>query len=232
MELAGLDRPLPHVGRCSNPLEYPELPLAALPELRLLDAGEVTISNGPGAAGTGAGTIVLAPRAFPSISSLASGVVYTSRDRDADALPSGAFYRVRIAGSERVSGLELSGRAPRELSQVTVGGMPLDQVTRVATSQPMDLTWDVGSPADRVYVDVLSVDDPDVALRCNFNDAEGSGSISSELLAIFAEEPVVLALHRRRTVSSAPAVLHGEALRPASRLRFDFELSHVVEFVR
>lgn len=227
--VAGLDQAFPDVGRCTNPSAYPSLPLASLPELRLLDAGEVTISSLMGSEQAASSTIVLAPRAFPSISSLASGVVYTSRDRDAQGFPSGALYQIRIAGGDQVAGMQLRGRAPRELTQVTVGGVPLEQVEQVAVSQPMDVTWDVGSPSDVVYVDVLSVDAASTALRCSFNDADGAATISPELLAAFRAEPVVLSLHRQRTLIAEPESLGQQQ---ATRLRFDFELSHVVEFVR
>ncbi len=226
LELAGLDHPLPAVGECNNPLDYSSKPIASVPELRLLDAGDVTISSD-------AALVALAPRAFPSIASLASGVVYTSRDREEHSLPSSARYRVSVAGSDLVPRLALQGEAPEELSEVTLAGTPIEQVTEVAAEQPLDITWAVGDASDVVYVDLLPTSQAAefLAVRCAFNDAQGAGSIPDSALEGLADEPVQLSLHRQRTIESVERSDDALSVEQRARLRFDFELRHIVEFV-
>jgi hypothetical protein len=192
-----------------------------------LDAGDVTVTT------ESAGAVPLSPRAFPSISSFASGVVYTTRDRESTALPSETRYRVQIAGSETVPAVALQGEAPAELVEVTLGGVPIAQVVEVPLSQPLDFTWSVGDSADLVYVDVTDTAGRGRAVRCTFGDADGAGSIPAEWLSVFEDEPVLVALHRRRASWSEFVHPRGKPGRAGSAtLRFDFELNHVVEFVR
>lgn len=175
-------------------------------------------------------TISLAPRAFPGVSSLASGVMYTSRDRDIP-LPAHAQYQVDIEGSSQVPAMSLLGTAPAYLSRVTVGGTPLEQVSQLSPGSPIDITWDTGSAEDLVVVDVTNSLDGRAVLRCSYVDAAGAGTVPwvaplSELVedSVRAE----LHVHRVRLVEATAATPGGTAAQ--GQLRFDFELTRDVEF--
>lgn len=173
-------------------------------------------------------TISLAPRAFPGVSSIASGVMYTSRDREIP-LPARAEYRVDIEGSFQVPSMTLQGTAPAYLSSVTVGGTPLEQLTALSVGSPIDLTWDIGDAEDLVVVDVTDPLDGRAVLRCSYSDAAGAGTVPWVTpLSSLAQDynQAVLRIHRLRVVETsveAPIVARGE-------LRFDFELTRNVDF--
>lgn len=181
-------------------------------------------------------SISLAPRAFPSISSFASGVVYTSRDRSSDALPSGASYLLEVAGGDHVPSFTMAADAPRRLRDVTLGGEPLSLVERIAVSRPLDVTWGVEPAAagDTVVVELADADDGAVHVRCVFADDIGAATISSEWLAGLRGSGKVL-LHRQRALRGSLSELRtdGSAGPPNGtvRLTFDFETSIGVEFV-
>jgi hypothetical protein len=173
-------------------------------------------------------TISLAPRAFPGVSSVASGVMYTSRDREIP-LPARAEYRVDIEGSLQVPAMTLQGTAPAYLSRVTVGGTPLEQLNALSVDAPIDITWDIGDAEDLVVVDVTDPLDGRAVLRCSYSDAVGAGTVPWVTpLAALAQDynQAVLRIHRLRVVETsveAPMVARGE-------LRFDFELTRNVDF--
>lgn len=175
-------------------------------------------------------TISLAPRAFPGVSSLASGVMYTSRDRDIP-LPAHAQYQVDIEGSSQVPAMSLRGTAPAYLTHVTVGGTPLEQVSQLSPGSPIDITWDTGSADDLVVVDVTNSLDGRAVLRCSYVDAAGAGTVPwvaplSELVedSVRAE----LHVHRVRLVEATATAASGPSAE--GQLRFDFELTRDVEF--
>lgn len=173
-------------------------------------------------------TISLAPRAFPGVSSVASGVMYTSRDRETP-LPAQADYRVDIEGSFQVPSMTLRGTAPAYLSHVTVGGTPLEQLNALSVGSPIDITWDIGDAEDLVVVDVAAPLDGRAVLRCSYSDAAGAGTVPWVTpLSSLAQDynQAVLHIHRLRVVETsveAPIAARGE-------LRFDFELTRNVDF--
>jgi len=175
-------------------------------------------------------TISLAPRAFPGVSALASGVVYTNRDRDVP-LPALAQYQVDIEGSDHVPAMSLRGVAPAYLRHVTVGGTPLDQVSFLAVGSPIDVTWDIGDAADLVVVDVANPSDRRAVLRCSYSDAAGAGTVPwvPPLADLATDSPrAELRIHRVRLVEGADVTSTARAAR--GQLRFDFELTRDVEF--
>lgn len=176
-------------------------------------------------------TISLAPRAFPGVSSLASGVMYTSRERDIP-LPAHAQYQVDIEGSSRVPAMSLLGTAPAYLTRVTVGGTPLEQVSQLSPDSPIDITWDTGSADDLVVVDVTNSLDGRAVLRCSYVDAAGAGTVPwvaplSELVedSVKAE----LHIHRVRLVEATTSTANSGPS-AQGQLRFDFELTRDIEF--
>lgn len=172
-------------------------------------------------------TLSLAPRAFPGLSSLASGVMYTSRDRDIP-LPAGAEYQVEIEGSPQVPAMSLIGTAPSFLSGVTVGGTPIEQVTELSVGSPIDLTWDIGRTDDLVVVDVTDVQEGRALLRCSYSDGAGAGTVPwvAVLGSLSRDTRAAIRVHRVRVVETKSGSVNGAR----GELRFDFELTRNVEF--
>jgi hypothetical protein len=213
-ELMGLELGLPEMGQCVTRalVHDSDQPVATQERLELLDVGDVSlVADGR--------STTLAPRAFPTITDLISGVVYTTRDLSAEPLPAGVQYAVRTAGGA-VSAVDLVGDAPRELAGVTVGGVPLADVTNISPAAPIDLTWTVGEAGDVVYVE-LSADGTDPAI-CAFQDDYGVGSIPSGAFA--GSGPGRVSLHRFRAREFASEDIE------SAELRFDFELATSVTY--
>lgn len=190
-------------------------------------------------------TISLAPRAFPAVSSLASGVMYTSRDREIP-LPALVEYQVQIEGSHQVPAMTLHGLAPGYLTHVTVGGTPLEQVTTLAANSPIDITWDVGSTngkdadetQDLIVVDVTDAHDGRAVLRCSYLDGAGAGTVPwMSALTDLLEDTTRAGLHVHRVrlveTKTGMGAATGESQRNSAalgELRFDFELTRDIEF--
>lgn len=172
-------------------------------------------------------TLSLAPRAFPGLSSLASGVMYTSRDRGMP-LPAGAEYQVEIEGSLQVPAMTLTGTAPAFLSGVTVGGTPLEQVTELNLGSPIDLTWNIGQTDDLIVVDVGDVHEGHALLRCSYSDGAGAGTVPwvAVLSSFSRDSQASIRVHRLRVVETKVGSPNGAR----GELRFDFELTRNVEF--
>lgn len=210
MSLVGLGLDLPAAGQCARAAHTPEAntPLAPIGRVEFLEAGDVTLSAGGSAT-------VLAPRAFPTVTDLVSGVVYTTRDRSADPLPAGERYAFRTQGAVALPALAVDQRAPATLEGATIGGLPLTEVSTLATSRPIDLTWNVGESGDIVYVE-LSGSDGLTSTVCTFRDDAGAGTVPPGVHS--ATGAGTLEIHRTRSREFVSAgINHGE-------LRFDFEL--------
>jgi hypothetical protein len=253
---AGLVDLVPEGGTCQKPSSFSGTSFASVEEVLLLDVGEVTLSPALGADDP----ISLAPHAFPSVSGFVSGVVYTSRGRSAEALPSGVAYRVAISGGADLPGFQIHGAAPNDLTDVTLGGEPLSRVLQLSTSEPLDVTWNVNSSVtdshqptglhDLVLVDLADGEDGSVFVRCAFADEVGSGTIPRESVSELSGSGRVI-IHRHRVMQSTLSTLARSALSHPSlphpsplqglddastlngsiRLSFDLETSVSVDFV-
>lgn len=212
----GLGLDVPEAGKCSAPAaRTPSAGLAGVQRMQLLEAGDVSLV---------AGDLVtrLAPRVVPTVTDSIAGVVYTTRDPAADLLRAGLPYSVRMTGGPEVPALSLEADAPPRLEGVTVGGVPLEEVETIDTTQPIDLTWSVGSTGDLVYAELLG-EDGRAAVVCSFKDELGAGSIGAS--AFGGAGPGTLSLHRVRSQQfDAPGIERGE-------LRFDFELAASVQYL-
>lgn len=226
LELVGLAPAIPKIGQCQRRNQLSKTPLSSMPELRLLDAGEVNIHADAARADLEL-SVSLAPRAFPSVSSFVSGVMYTSRDRSTRLLAA-TQYTVEVTGGKRVPPLSFTAHAPHELSNLTLGGLPVDQVERVSTNGPIDLTWDVGSKGDVVYVELENAGS-EPSIRCAFADETGTATIpSTELSGLKGNGR--LSVHRLRVVRQDFEIADPhEALRHAE-IRFNFEVTRSVHF--
>jgi hypothetical protein len=244
-------------GQCLRPSDNAAGSFSELGAIELLDVGEVTLAprSTPLAASAtdpratdpratdpratdaqalehAAATPVgvsLAPHAFPSVSSFISGVVYTSRDRASAALPSGVGYEISISGSAELPAFRLLAEAPRQLTQVTVGGEPLLTLSEVNTQSPLDLTWGVGQAGDLVVVELQANAESSSVVRCAFADEVGAGSIPMEWLPS-VEGAGQVTLHRQRTQQTVRTPQAERAQLIA--VSFDFETNRAIEFVK
>lgn len=236
-------------GQCVGPAEGNSGSFSDLGEIQLLDVGEVTLlplspvplnppvdvasrtSDAPSDAPVEAAPVAvsLAPHAFPSVSSFISGVVYTSRDRSAGALPSGVGYEISVAGSSELPGFGLRAEAPAQLQQVTVGGEPLAGLAQVSTQAPLDVTWSVGNPGDVVVVALGTAADGNTLVRCAFADEVGAGTVPLEWLTA-ASGAGQVTLHRQRTQQTVRTAPDGRG--HLIQVSFDFETNRAIEFVK
>ncbi len=209
--LAGLDLALPEPGDCSLGGTHREHVALSSPlrRVELMAAGDVALE-------TPASRVELAPRAFPAVTDVFAGVVYTTRDRAA-LLPAGEVYAVTTGGNASLAPLSVSTEAPQALSNLTLSGQPLG-ASSVLPTTGAELGWRAGSARDLVYV-ALSTSDGTPHAVCAFRDDAGHGLIPAT--AVPASNSVGLSVHRLRSVS-LPANSGGI---DAGELRFDFELS-------
>jgi hypothetical protein len=211
--LVGLGLALPQAGTCAQGAEGTGTgPLTETALVEFLDAGDVILD-------VAGARERLAPYAFPTVTDSISGVLYTSRDRTADPLPSASRYTLTAAGL----GLRATEDAPRALSGITANGTPLAELRSVATSSPLDLTWDVEGPSDLVYAELVSSNGAQTTV-CTFGDELGAGSVPTDGFA--AGDSAQLAVHRLRTHDfevSQSEPMHGQ-------LRFDFAQTAGVVF--
>jgi hypothetical protein len=181
--------------------------------IELLEAGNVSLH-------TSQHQTTLAPRAFPAVTDLVEGVVYTTRDLSAEPLPAGEPYTVRAAGSDAIVPLSVSVQAPAEPTGVTVGGVPIHELSTVSARQPIDITWKVGEPEDMVYVELSAEGVPSAV--CAFRDELGAATVPAGTFTASSEGR--FALHRvRQQPFDASGVESG-------RVRFDFEVAASVKF--
>lgn len=215
MQLLGLELELPEVGQCAvHNAEHESSPgLSPVDRIELLEAGNVSVH-------TSQHETTLAPRAFPTVTDLVEGVVYTTRDLSAEPLPAGESYTVRAAGSEAIVPLSVSVQAPPVPSAVTVGGVPIHGLSAISARQPIDVTWKVGEPDDVVYVELSAEGAPSTV--CTFRDELGAATVPAGTLAATSEGR--FSLHRvRHQPFDASGVESG-------RVRFDFEVAVSVKF--
>jgi hypothetical protein len=175
LRMVGAAVDFPAVGAC-DALSSLNAGKAADPEavraVELVDVGSVSIE-------TNGVSLSLPPRRLPDILELVSGVVYSTRAPDPEALPSGATYVLRASGRASLSAppsdsdpgpFVVSAVAPVAIGDadaLQVGGQVAKTSGPLALSSdaPVELVWSAGNPQDVVYVDVSA--------------ASGTGSVSS-----------------------------------------------------
>jgi hypothetical protein len=213
LRLSGKSLTLPPAGQCLVPShERDAVPPSDLARAEFLNAGDVSL-------GTSEAQTWLAPRNFPLE---VSGVVYTSRDRASEPLPSAAPYLLKASGSEQLPALELRVQAPEELHDVTLGGVALETVSSVESGAGLLVGWRPGDARDTVYVEVIGSSESGTLGVCAFRDSSGGGSLPAGLFG--ATGAGSLAFHRLREVAADVPTLDG------AEVRFDFALSADVAF--
>lgn len=214
LRVVALGSDLPEAGQCTLPNAPREsaAPLAPSARMELLDAGDVALE-------TSAGRVELAPRAFPAITSLFAGVVYSSRER-ISPLPPAEAYSVSASGGALGAPLALGAEAPSLFSDVTLDGVPLDQGASLNPGGS-ELRWAPGNARDLVYVSITGSDGSH-RVTCSFRD-DGHAVLPKAPAPEGSEAG--LALHRLRVI---PMGSHAGKGIDAGELRFDFELSTTV----
>ncbi len=219
--LLDLSEDLPEPGRCLEPTLDAQPSLATLGRVELLEAGDVSVA----AANQ---TTLLAPRAFPTVKDLVSGVVYSTRDQAAEPLPEGALYRVWSSGSGLLPPLDVSADAPDSPSEVHIDGTPLAELASLELGASVGLTWSPQVQAPQVQGNVSSDDlllfeltDGVSSVLCSFEDRAGNGTVPQSALAGsgLSAGSATLSVHRVRVVEfTSDGIDQGE-------LRFDFEVT-------
>lgn len=187
---------------------------AAEADIELIDVGDVAlVTDLPIASGTDDALdrigpearqpylVRLAPRAFPDVGELVSGVFYTSPDLTAP-LPAPGQYAIEGTGAALTSSFELQAEAPSEPTDVAVDGRDLARGAVATASADVLVTWSAPErapaerAADRIYVDVQAHDGQ--VHRCAFEDS-GSAIVPG---ALVTAPSVAVAVHRLRETSS------------------------------
>jgi hypothetical protein len=215
---AGATLELPAPGSCQVADGQDDVESAAPAQvpIEFVEAGEVTLA----ASGV---TTPLVPHAFPAVGTFASGVLYTTRDRESSALPSAVPYLLSVTGSSSIGAVRAVVDAPAAPASVQVGRLDLTELDGIRTSRAIDVSWERGESSDVVYVELVAYDgSPSVV--CSFADQAGFGTVPSGTFT--GTGGGRLALHRLRTRHlGAPNAATGE-------IRFDFQVGASVEFSR
>lgn len=180
-------------------------------DVELIDVGDVALVTDlmfPAASLEGGGSrsiVRLAPRAFPDVGDVVSGVFYTSPDAAAP-LPAPALYAIESSGASAVDKFELRADAPAEPADVRVAGTLLGDAA-TSSGKPMArrgadllISWGrdtsyVALPSDRVYVDVQA--EAGAVHRCTFED-NGEALLPG---ALVDGRTIAVAVHRLREVT-------------------------------
>jgi len=217
-----------------------EVELDEIEPMHLIDVGDVTLRS---VSSGGTETLIpLAPRAFPDVGDLVSGVFYSSPDVERD-LPAPALYTLESTGASDFDRFVIDARAPQPPERVFVDGRSLatssaDEPLMLLAGSDLRVEWMTPSRADEddatettdlVYIDVVSARSGQ-AVRCAFAD-EGRGVVPG---ALVASESLLgsttIGLHRVRTRElGAPSSDSLDSDRPApdidfGQIRFDLSL--------
>jgi hypothetical protein len=215
LRMVGAAIDFPRLGGCAPASDAKGPEATAVRAVELVDVGTISVEvNGSG--------LSLQPRRLPDIVDLVSGVVYSSRASDSEALPSDATYVLRAggrlglnAGGDEFAPFVVTATAPNEPSSLWIGGQDAKTAGGLVLSSdgPVDLAWDAGRPEDVVYVDVAQLTPTGMHnVRCVFADV-GRAVLSPSTIA---DGEGTLAFHRlHREVFQARGIDAGE-------IRFDF----------
>jgi hypothetical protein len=217
LRMIGAAIDFPALGACALSSDAKGSETTAARALELVDVGTISVEvNGSGL------SLQLQPRRLPEIVDLVSGVVYSSRAPDPEALPSDATYILRAggrlglnAGGDEFAPFAVMARAPGELDELWIGGQDAKTAGGLVlpSDTPVDLAWNAGRPEDLVYIDVAQLTSTGMRnARCLFADV-GRAVLPSSAIA---DGEGSLTFHRfHREVFQARGVDTGE-------IRFDF----------
>jgi hypothetical protein len=217
VRMVGLSPTSPEPGQCER-VDYAATATEAtvpVQHVEMLDVGDVTLIAGARAS-------PLARQAFPTVTDFIAGVVYTTRDLSSDPLPPSPVYSIVARGAQNIPSFRIDASAPQEPTNVTLEGVNLGQVTRLARGIGVDVTWDPGKVGDKFLIEVKSPDRPN-DVTCAFNDTSGRGRLPPDFL--ISRGTVRIEIHRLRTT---PVTIKGL---DRSQVEFDYSLDHLLELV-
>ena len=195
--LVGTHVVLPSVGECAQlSALQPDVTTSKLKgSVELVDVGDLTLLV-QGAHFGGESNLVpitLAPRAFPDVGDLASGVFYTSPDATRD-LPSPARFAIKGSGASFVEPFGIDVDGPAAPSNVRLNGHRFSDSPKVESGRDITVEWDAASSdaAELVYVEIHG----ETSFRCAFHDV-GSATVPSDVLSR-GDATATLSLHRLR----------------------------------
>jgi hypothetical protein len=216
MQVVGLASHAPAVGQCRSTAAVQDTRPSPIGYVEFMEAGDIRLA-------TTRGSTQLSARAFPTITDLISGVVYTTPDRSADALPTGERYAISVAGNGALGPFALNVQAAPKLDGVTVAGIALAELRSLATTRPIEISWVAGAANDVVVAEFARLDGSAGTL-CTFRDDAGRATLPAGILE--AQGAGGLVIHRVSSHTFAkPGIDRGE-------LRFDFALRASLTFVR
>jgi hypothetical protein len=217
VRMVGLSPTHPEPGQCER-VDYARSATevtSSVRQVEMLDVGDVTLMAGNRAS-------PLARQAFPTVTDFIAGVVYTTRDLSSDRLPLSDSYTIIARGTPTVPPFRIEAAAPQEPSNITVDGLNIAQVSRLARGVGVDLTWTPGQPGDRFLVEVKSPDKPN-DVTCAYDDAAGRGRLAPDVL--LPHGTVRFEIHRlRSTFLSIKGLDH-------TQVEFDYSVDHLFELV-
>lgn len=214
LRLMGLHNDLPAIGACEviDLANRSSPSLSSMERVEFLDVGEVTVTSGKR-------SLRLARQAFPTVTDFISGVIYTSRDRNADLLPLDSRLSLSARGSGRLKGFALEVGDIPPLEKVTLDNAPLAAQSRISAADPFELHWQPGAAGDLLWVE-FGANAGRKTVSCVFDDDAGSATIPGGMTDEQGEARITL--HR----------LHQDEISIAgfdrAEIRFDSRLSQVV----
>jgi hypothetical protein len=193
LKLMGLRNDLPALGNCevidlSNRVSPA---LSSVERIEFVDVGDVSVISGKR-------SLPLARQAFPTVTDFIAGVVYTSRDKNADLLPLDAGLSIRARGRGKLKGFNVEIADLPRLEKIVLDGSPLSTVSRLALLNAFELRWENGAPGDVVWVEFGSNSGHKI-VSCAFDDALGNARVPGGIADEVGEARLTLhRLHRAR----------------------------------
>jgi len=197
LRLMGLRSDLPPVGSCELvDLSNRASPaLSSVERIEFLDVGDVSVHSGKR-------NMRLARQAFPTVTDFIAGVVYTSRDKNADLLPLDAGLSIRARGAGKLKAFSLDVAARSSLDRLTLDGVALSAVTRVTALNGFDLRWQPGTAGDLLWLELVANNGRKV-VTCAYDDGLGSARVPGGMTDELGESRLTLHRLNRAVVNLA-----------------------------
>lgn len=214
LKLMGLRYDLPPLGNCEviDLASRSSPSLSSVERIEFLDVGDVNAVSGKR-------TLRLARQAFPTVTDFISGVIYTSRDRNADLLPLDNGLSIRTRGGNKLKGFALEVADVRPVDKVSLDNLPLTPQARISAANPLEIRWQEGLPGDVMWVEFGAIDGHKT-VSCAFDDSSGLARIPGMMTDEVGEARLTLhRLHRERSAIAG----YDQA-----EIRFDARLSQIV----
>jgi hypothetical protein len=195
LRLMGLRTDLPALGNCEViDLSNRASPaLSSVERIEFVDVGDVSVTSGTR-------SVPLARQAFPTVTDFIAGVVYTSRDKNADLLPLDAGLSVRARGRGRLKPFTVEIADLARLDKILLDGSPISAVSRLAVVNAFELRWDSGAPGDVLWVE-FGANSGHKIVSCAFDDALGNAKVQGGIADELGDARLTLhRLHRARIV--------------------------------